>query len=153
MKKLILRTAAIIVTVSSMMACSDMSNMPHFGMSGSSQTEKAKNTGMMARTIDQSGKATPVAVTMTGGEEIGLKSMNATDRNKMSRALDSATGKSTHWKNEATGMEFTVTPVKKIVINDNPFCREYTVLVVRGDRQKQVHGRACVTTDGSWHTI
>lgn len=109
--------------------------------------------GVIATSVDHAGQETSVNLTMTGGGEIGLASMDANDKLKMSRALDAATGKATHWTNNGSGVSFTVTPIKKVVIENNPFCRQYLVEVSRGSNQKELTGTACVTTDGSWHTI
>jgi surface antigen len=109
--------------------------------------------GVIAKSVDNTGQETNVNLTMSGGGEIGLASMDASDKLKMSRALDGATGKATHWVNSASGVNFTVTPIKKVVIENNPFCRQYLVEVARGSNQKELTGTACVTTDGSWHTI
>jgi surface antigen len=107
----------------------------------------------MARTVDAAGEQKPVAVTMSGGGEIGLHSMDATDKQKMSRALDAATGKSTSWVNGRSGIKYTITPIKKVIIQNNPFCRQYQADAEKGDSKKAMNGTACVMTDGSWHTI
>lgn len=153
MHKLVMRMA-IIAAAAGLTACSNMpsmSSMPGFGSSTNAQgTEKQ---GMPATSVDQGGKETNTNITMTGGGEIGLKSMDEQDKAKMSHALDNGTGKSTHWANGASGISYTVTPVKKVVIQGNPFCRTYLVVVEKGTYKKEINGTACVTTDGGWHTI
>jgi surface antigen len=119
----------------------------------SNENVSDQEKGLMGKSVDQEGKQTNVNVTMTGGGEIGLMSMNEDDKIKMSRALDAATGKSTQWKNMASGISYTVTPIRKVVIQNNPFCREYQVVVAKGENTKAIQGTACVTTDGGWHTI
>jgi surface antigen len=119
----------------------------------SAATSQEDQQGVMARTVDRTGEEKPVAVTMSGGGEIGLQSMDASDKLKMSKALDAATGKSTSWVNSRTNVKFTVTPIKKVVIQDNPFCRHYQVIAEKGNSRKESSGTACVMTDGSWHTI
>lgn len=123
---------------------SDESNTPNSVMS---------QQGVVGTSVNKTGQESNVNITMAGGGDIGLKSMNSDDKNKMSRALDAGTGKATHWVNGLTGIAYTVTPIRKVVIQDNPFCREYQVDVEKGDMKKQIHGTACVTTDGSWHTV
>lgn len=152
MQKTMLK-AALIILAAGLTGCSG--NMP--GMSGmtsgtpSSQAAGIEKKGLVA--VDQTGKETNVNVTMAGGGEIGLRSMDSDDKTKMSRALDAGTGKATHWSNGATGVSYTVTPIKKVVIQGNPFCREYSVVAEKGSNTKETHGTACVTTDGSWHTV
>jgi surface antigen len=127
-----------------------MPNMPDYN---SAQGSGPAASGVVATSVDPTGRETNVNLTMTGGGEIGLKSMDANDKSKMSHALDNATGKSTHWVNGVSGINFTVTPTRKVVVENNPFCRQYLVVIAKGSYQKQFNGTACVTTDGSWHTI
>jgi len=151
MKNVFLKVT-IMILLAGLSACSGyIPNIPTFGAKHKNAMPEEK--GIIGKSVDQTGKETNVNITMTGGGEIGLKSMDAEDKSKMSHALDSATGKSTHWENGATHVGYTVTPIKKIVIKDNPFCRSYQVVVVKGDHQNEVNGTACVTSDGSWHTV
>lgn len=151
---------AILFLAVGLTACTDyMSSFPHIPGFGSGSTNNnaqlpvAKN-GMVGTTVDQStGQAVPVAVNMSGGEAIGLKSMDELDKSKMSHALDGAPGKATTWQNASSGITYTVTPTRKVVISGNPFCREYQVKIARGSNSRDVTATACVTTDGSWHTI
>lgn len=80
-------------------------------------------------------------------------SMDAFDRVRLSRALDKAPGKSTSWENAMTGTNYTVTPIRKISVNGNPFCREYQVEASRGDNKRESTGTACVATDGGWSEV
>ena len=137
-------------------ACSNTSLSPY--PSSYQQTEVINTTtplkeNVMARTVNEEGVEKPVVVTMAGGGEIGMQSMDGTDKQKMSRAMDSATGKPTTWVNARTNISFTVTPIKKVVIENNPFCRQYHALAEKGERRKEATGTACVMSDGSWHTI
>ena len=79
--------------------------------------------------------------------------MDVNDKQKMSRALDAGTGKATHWENGASGVGYTVTPIRKVTVKGNPFCREYAVQATKGSVTKNINGTACVTTDGSWHAV
>jgi len=90
------------------------------------------------------------------GEPIGgsiEKNMDRTDRNRMLKALDKAPGKTTTWKNNRTAIKYVVVPTRKIVINDNPFCRRYQTTATRGTSSKQMTGTACVGSDGNWHSV
>lgn len=144
--------AALVILAAGLASCSNyMSDMS--GEPFNEAPVSLANQGVVARSVDQAGNETNVNVTMTGGGEIGARSMSADDKVKMSRALDAGTGKPTHWQNGATGISYTVTPIKKVVIQGNPFCREYSVVAERGANKKESRGTACVTTDGSWHTV
>src|SRR6185312_5346192 len=143
MQKLALKTA-LIVLAAGLTGCSG--NMPSMSsmMPGSSSTPaqavSPAKQGVIAKSVNQAGKETNVNVTMAGGGEVSLKSMDAEDKTKMMRALDAATGKSTRWVNGMSGISYTVTPIKKVVIQGNPFCREYTVVAEKGNFTKESHG-------------
>lgn len=81
------------------------------------------------------------------------RSMDANDKIKMSKALDKSPGKSTEWTNDRTGITYSVTPIKKVVINNNPFCREYETMITRRGSTNSVHGTACIGDDGNWHSL
>ena len=81
------------------------------------------------------------------------KSMDQIDKSKLSHALDSPLGKSTHWSNEITGINYTVVPTAKLTIADNPFCRKYTITAARKSSTQQINGTACVGSDGNWQAI
>lgn len=81
------------------------------------------------------------------------KSMDSDDKIKMSRALDKAPGKTTSWTNNRNGMHYEVTPIRKIVLKDNPFCRVYQMVATRGSSVKEVSGTACISEDGNWHPM
>lgn len=82
-----------------------------------------------------------------------LQSMDVNDKTKMSRGLDKAVGKSTSWTNEATGIQYTVNPIQKVVVNGNQFCRKYTLTATKGENTREVNEVACVGTDGEWHGV
>lgn len=78
--------------------------------------------------------------------------MDSLDRSKLSHALDSSVGKTSHWVNANTGTSYTVTPVRKVTINGNPFCRSYTATAEKGGQTQEINGTACITQDGSWQS-
>jgi surface antigen len=150
MKNVFLKSA-LIVTSMALAGCSNFTGFSGFGTQRPSAG--SAKTGLVGTVVGKSGKATNVNITMVGGGEIGLKSMNEEDKSKMSKALDAALGKSTRWENGITGIHYTVTPTQKETIQGNPFCRQYQVIAMKGENRKVINGTACVTTDGSWHTI
>lgn len=81
------------------------------------------------------------------------KTMDANDKVKMSKALDKAPGKTTEWTNDLIGITYSVTPIKKVVLNNNPFCREYEIVIAKKGNMNTVRGTACIAEDGNWHTI
>lgn len=84
---------------------------------------------------------------------LGRYAMDSSDRSKLSHALDNPIGKATTWVNETTNTTYTVVPTKKITINGNPFCREYTMTESRGGRKYERYGTACVdTTSSKWQS-
>ena len=91
-----------------------------------------------------------------GDEPIGgslEKYMDSDDKTKMSRALDKAPGKTTSWTNNRLGMHYAVTPIRKVVLKDNPYCRTYQMTATRGSHTKEVSGTACISEDGNWHPM
>lgn len=99
---------------------------------------------------------TPQNTLTTSNTAIGgdiLQSMDGNDKTKMSRGLDKAVGKQTSWTNEATGIQYTVNPIQKVVINGNQFCRKYTLTATKGENTREVNEVACVGTDGEWHGV
>jgi surface antigen len=142
-------------------ACTTISPSGNTVETTQSETAKTKNA--------QEAAATPAAPadqgtlhevnldkTSVNAELIGgsiEKSMDQDDKTKLSRALDKAPGKTTTWENGLTGITYTVTPTKKIVIRDKPFCREYHTTATKGGNMKEITGTACVASDGNWHTI
>ncbi len=97
----------------------------------------------------------PMALgTATSDEPIGgslERSMDSDDKIKMSRALDKSPGRTTSWTNNRNHMHYEVTPVRKVVLKDNPICRTYQMTGARGSHTKTVSGTACVSNDGNWH--
>jgi surface antigen len=101
-------------------------------------------------------QSVPLGAAPTNNEPVGgslEKSMDSDDKIKMSRALDKAPGKTTSWTNNHNGMHYAVTPIRKIVLKDNPFCRVYQMVATRGSHAKEISGTACISEDGNWHPM
>ena len=126
-------------------ACSSMYSheQPNGAKTATNGTEEEK-------TIELSGE--PVAETAPLAGNI-QNSMDESDRNKLSRALDGGIGKETHWVSGATGIAYTVVPTRKISVGDNNLCRKYSITATRGGSRQQVSGSACISSDGAWHTV
>ncbi len=106
--------------------------------------------------LDPNGNPIPVQPVATTGESIGgnaERSMDNNDRIKMSRALDKAPGTAVTWTNRATGIRYTVTPIKKVVLNGNPYCRQYSISANRGSQVSSVGGTACIGQSGNWESV
>ena len=100
--------------------------------------------------------AEPTEETVAAGPLISGAIGNAMDSNdklKLSRALDHPPGKSTHWMNPTTGMSYKVTPVRKIKVDGNPYCREYQMSVTTNGKLEEQNGTACVGEDGNWRPV
>lgn len=108
-----------------------------------------KNESMNAQTTDTSLASASTAI---GGNI--ERSMDANDKEKLSRALDKSLGKSTEWINGSTNIAYTVTPTRKLAYNGNPYCRQYTLVSVANDIKNEINGTACVSsTDSTWRVI
>lgn len=80
--------------------------------------------------------------------------MDENDKSKLFHALDNPVGKSTQWMNANTKINYTVVPTKKVVLNGNPFCREYTIVAKYDNGVEQhVSGKACVGADSNWQAV
>jgi surface antigen len=92
-----------------------------------------------------------------GGTAIGgvvEQRMDETDKTKMLRAMDKAPGKATHWVNAHTNVQYTVTPTKKVRIQDKNYCRQYQITAVdANNKEESIQGVACVASDGNWHIL
>jgi len=92
----------------------------------------------------------PSSTTLAGDIQVV---MSKEDKSKLSHALDKALGKSTEWTNELTHISYTVVPTKKVMVNDNHFCRKYTITATKNESSKEISGTACVSEDGEWHEV
>lgn len=135
--KLIVLTASVALT-----ACST-----NFLSSQSSTQKRYADSGQVGGSAEN-----PVATGAAPGGSLSGK-MDETDKSKMFHALDSAPGKATSWTNPNTGITYTVTPVKKVTLNGNPYCREYQTVAAKEEQKKEINGTACVGQDGQWHAV
>jgi len=140
--KAVVKSSILFLSLALAACTSDFSNQ--YGIFGSTSNNTAQAT------------STEQGPTSNAGKLIGIgieKSMDDVDKSKLSHALDNAPGKSTHWVNANSGASYTVEPTKKVVIDGNPYCREYHMTAVIKNNTQQYNGTACVSTDGAWHAI
>lgn len=98
----------------------------------------------------------PLPMPASSGSSLAAASfggMSAADHNRLSHGLDATPGKSTHWTNVSTGVSYTVTPTKKVVVNNNHLCREYQTVAEHNGQRQVMTGTACITDDGNWHSV
>lgn len=80
--------------------------------------------------------------------------MNKKDREKISKALDQPIGKVTRWRNEDTGISYSVVATEKVEIEGNNFCRRYRITSERHDQVREVNKVACIDqTSGGWRPV
>jgi len=158
----------LVFFVTSLSACSTLSqDPPSYAPSpsasetqpppGTEQLQERQSVNAESQNKDQN-KLQPIDVSSVNTKnpliDVSIeKSMDTNDKVKMSKALDKAPGKTTEWTNEQTAITYTVTPIKKVVLNNNPFCREYETQISRRGNMNTVRGTACIAEDGNWHTI
>lgn len=151
MKK-ILAKFILILSVISLVGCSDMSKQDIGTMTG------AVAGGLLGSQFGHGGGQILAigAGTIAGaliGSSIG-KSMDDTDRLKMSRALEqNNVGQPTYWRNQRTGGSYTVVPVRNVTVGHNRYCREYRTKVIIGGKEQEIYGTACRQPDGSWKAV
>jgi surface antigen len=100
------------------------------------------------------GKTVAIIVGAVAGAMIGRhigESMDDGDRLKTAAALNGArVGESTSWVNPDSGYRYNVTPTRTYQAESGP-CREFTLDATVGQKRNQdVHGNACLQSDGSW---
>lgn len=98
----------------------------------------------------------PDTVKLAGGGPVGgyiEQFMDGTDKTKLSRGLDAGIGKTTAWKNPASGLKFSVTPTRRVSADGGGICRSYTVRMTKTGITDKVNGTACVGRDGAWHVV
>lgn len=141
MKKILISLALFFTSIN-LVGCS----MNYFSQA-SNQTPAAQPMSSQKTETTPEGSSTDAV----GGSIAGA--MNETDKNKLSRALDSAPGKSTHWISEETGTSYTVTPIKKVTIGENNLCRTYEITAERDSKTRTSSGTACINASGTWGEV
>jgi surface antigen len=87
------------------------------------------------------------------GSRVG-RNMDRIDQARTTHALDqSADGESTAWRNDETGMRYSVTPTRTYEGNSGGPCRDFTTVAQIDGRDEVVHGTACKQPDGTWRTL
>ncbi len=76
--------------------------------------------------------------------------MDENDKFKAERALElTPTNQSVSWQNPDSNNQYTVTPTKTVINQEQP-CREYVIDAIIGGEPETVYGTACRQADGSW---
>lgn len=114
--------------------------------------------GLLGSTLGQgSGKMLAIGVGTVAGALVGNaigKSMDDVDRMKMNNALEhNNLGQPAYWRNNNTGADYRVVPVKNVTVDGNQYCREYRSVANIGGKKQQVYGTACRQPDGSWQIV
>lgn len=87
------------------------------------------------------------------GGAIG-RNMDQADKVQVKKTLENTpTGKTHEWKNPDTGHQYKVEPIKTYHNDSDQPCREYYTEAKIGGETKQVYGKACRQSDGSWKII
>lgn len=150
--KRLLTSIILIVCSIAMAGCQNMSKQDVGTITG------GVAGGLIGSTVGQgSGRVMAIAAGTLAGAFIGNavgKSMDDTDRMKMAQAMErNNAGQPAYWRNQRTGAQYRVTPVKNVTVNNNKYCREYqTVATINGEQQK-MFGTACRQPDGSWKVV
>ncbi len=79
--------------------------------------------------------------------------LDSVDKEKFSHALDKSLGKPTQWTNAVSGINYTVTPQKKVEIANNPYCREYSLQEEKDGKSRDFTGTACVDASSNWQPL
>ncbi len=80
--------------------------------------------------------------------------MDRSDQSRTTHALDkSADGESTTWRNDETGLRYSVTPMRTYQGESGGRCRTFTTVTQIDGHDEVVHGTACKQPDGTWKTL
>jgi surface antigen len=109
----------------------------------------------------QIGKGTGQTVATIGGAAIGGfvgsrvgRNMDRDDKAHTTQALNrSADGESTAWRNDATGLRYSMTPTRTYQSESRGLCRDFTTVAKIDGREEVIHGTACRQPDGTWKTL
>ena len=151
MKK-ILTTVMVLFISMSLVGCANMNNQDVGTVTG------GVVGGLLGSQFGGgSGKLLAVGAGALAGAFIGGaigRNMDATDRLKMTQALDSNTvGQPAYWQNQKTGTNYTVVPTKNVTVDGNQYCREYRSTANIAGKKQQVYGTACRQPDGTWQVV
>ena len=87
------------------------------------------------------------------GNRVG-RNMDRSDEDRARHALDtSPDGASTRWRNDATGLHYSVTPTRTYEADAGVRCREFTTLAQIDGRDEVIQGTACKQPGGAWKTV
>lgn len=87
------------------------------------------------------------------GSRVG-RNMDRNDQAHATHALDkSGDGESTTWRNEETGVSYSVTPTHTYQGDAGGQCRTFTSVAQIDGRDEVIHGTACREPDGTWKTL
>jgi len=87
------------------------------------------------------------------GNRVG-RNMDRSDEERARHALDTAPdGALTRWRNDATGLHYSVTPTRTYEAEVGVRCREFTTLARIDGREEVIHGTACKQPGGAWKSV
>ena len=149
MKKLMIFTVVMIITVSGLQACATKEE-------AGALTGAALGAAVGSTFGRGSGKALAIFIGAVAGSTIGStmgRYMDEQDRIRTSFILErNRTNQASSWKNPDTGNNYTVTPTRTYTVAEGP-CREFTLDARIGGNPEQLYGTACRQQDGSWKMI
>lgn len=150
-KKIVAGTLVIVLTTS-LVGCANMSKQQQGAIAGT-----ALGGLFGSRFGGGSGKVLATAGGALAGAAIGGaigNSMDKADAKQMQKTLENTpTGKTRKWHNPDTGHTYKMEPVKTYRKDNGQPCREYYTQAKIGGETKQIYGKACRQSDGSWQIV
>lgn len=87
------------------------------------------------------------------GNAIG-KEMDKNDARHFYMALDDMPyGEPAHWRNDDTGVDYEVIPVKTVYVRGYHYCRKYHTIAYIDGKKRHMYGTACRQPNGTWKAI
>jgi surface antigen len=135
-----------------------------FSLAGCTNNEDAGTVtgaiagGLLGSTIGQgNGKILAVMGGALAGAYIGNaigRNMDENDYRRMNEALEeNSLNQPAYWRNDRTGINYEVVPVRDVTYRGNQYCREYRTMANINGRNQTIYGTACRQPDGSWHIV
>ena len=79
------------------------------------------------------------------------KNLDDHDRSRFAEVLENnPKGEVSYWQNTAATITYTLTVVKNVNYQDNPYCRQFRLLVSQNGQHLEREGIACRKPNGFW---
>lgn len=173
MVSLKIRTVAVLMATSMLVACSGQQNAENarqggvMGGGGITKSDVGTVLGAVggaaigSRIGGGSGRVAAIAAGTLIGAGLGHEIGGSLDRADMAyynrtqqQALETGqAGQTLPWQNPQSGNSGSFTPSNYYTNNQGQYCREYTQTIQVGGKSERAYGTACRQPDGTWQIV